>query len=96
VIKLAGAACVFVYELKVMDEPTDVEVRFGVDGSVTLLSFTWQGSRLRVTSMGRQWVEGERRHFLVMVAGDQIFELSHHRGAGQWRIVHAPQQKLSA
>lgn len=79
-----------------MNAPTDVEARFGMDEAVTLLSFTWQGRRLRVKSMGRQWVEGELRHFLVMVVGDQIFELTHHPALGQWRIVHAPPRWSSA
>lgn len=79
-----------------MNEPTEVEVRFGAEGLVTLLSFTWQGRAQRVTSMGRQWVEGEVRHFLVMIAGDRIFELTYHPTLGQWRIVHAPEKELSA
>ncbi len=79
-----------------MNELSEVEARFAADGAITLLSFTWQGRTLRVTSMGRQWVVDETTHFLVMVAGDRIFELAYQRGAGQWRIVRAPEQTLSA
>jgi hypothetical protein len=79
-----------------MNEPTEVEARFGADGAITLLSFTWQGRVLRVTGMGRQWAEGDTTHFLVMTPGDRIFELACHRATGQWRILRAPEQKLSA
>ena len=79
-----------------MNEPTEVEARFGADGAVTLLSFTWQGRTLRVTSLGRQWMEREVRHFLVMVAGDRIFELGYSPPTGQWHVIRAPELKLSA
>lgn len=79
-----------------MNEPTEVQARFGADGAMTVVTLTWRGHTLRVTSMGRQWVAGERRHFLVMVAMDRIFELTYHLASGQWHIVGAPQQSLSA
>lgn len=79
-----------------MNEPTEVEARFSSDGAVMVLSFTWQGRRLHVTSMGRQWVEGERRHFLVMVPGDRIFELAYSPQTSQWHILRAPEHRVSA
>ena len=79
-----------------MTEPAEVEARFGEDGKITMLSFTWRGRRLPVTSMGREWEAEEGHHFLVMTTGDRIFELNFHATSGLWNVVRAPEERAVA
>ncbi len=79
-----------------MTELTEVEARFGADGKITVLSFTWRGRKLSVVSEGRQWSAEDGFHFLVMATGERIFELAYEPASGLWRIVKAPEQRLSA
>ena len=44
-----------------MTEATEVEARFGVDGRINVLSFTWRGRKLPVVSEGRQWGADDAR-----------------------------------
>lgn len=56
--------------------PTEVEIRVGVDGTITPLRFTWQGSLLRIAQIGRVWADAEGDHWLVMtVFSNRTFEL---------------------
>jgi hypothetical protein len=79
--------------VRFVDEPTQVEARFDVEGVPLPRTFTWRGRRLQVTGLGRRWEKEEEaglaRHFLVMVAGGDRFELVQHAGTGRWRIVRA-------
>ena len=61
--------------------PTLVSGDLQSDGTLRPHSFVWQGQTLQIASVGRQWVEGERRHVLVMTANHETFELS---GAVNW------------
>ena len=55
---------------------TEVEIRVGVDGTVTPLSFTWRGVVLRVAQVGRAWSDEKGEHWLVMtVLQSRVFEL---------------------
>jgi hypothetical protein len=51
------------------------------DGTLQPHTFVWQGKPLQVVSVGRQWIEGEQRHMLVMTANHETFELI---GAVHW------------
>lgn len=86
--------------MKFLDEPTQVEARFDAAGELVPHAFTWQGQRLAVASFGRRWEEKEAggvvRHFLVMTAGGDRFELAHRVAAGEWRVVRVWQQKRPA
>jgi hypothetical protein len=77
--------------VRFVDEPTEVDARFDAEGAPLPRAFTWQGRRLDVADLGRRWdKEGEDglvRHFLVMVAGGDRFELIQRVGTGRWRIV---------
>ena len=65
--------------------PTEVEIRVGVDGTITPLRFTWQGSSLRVAQIGRTWADSEGEHWLVMTAlSTRLFELLHTLD-GNWK-----------
>ncbi len=79
-----------------MTDPTEVEARFEADGKIMVLSFTWRGRRLPVTSMGREWETEEGHHFLVMTTGDRIFELNFHATSGLWNVVRAPEERAVA
>ena len=79
-----------------MTEPAEVEVRFDVTGKITVLRFTWRGTRMPVTSQGRQWVAEDGRHFLVMTTGERVFELVYESTEGVWRVAKAPGRELSA
>jgi len=79
-----------------MSEPSQVEARFGVDGTVTVLSFTWHGHKRPVVSHGRQWDADDGRHYLVMTTGEQIVELVHAPQGGRWSIAETHGRPLSA
>ncbi len=79
-----------------MTDPTEVEARFGEDGKITVLSFTWRGRKLPVTSMGREWGADDGFHFLVMTTGERIFELIYHSASSLWHVASAPQQRAVA
>ena len=56
--------------------PTEVEIRVGVDGTITPLSFSWQGSLLRIAQIGRTWADADGDHWLVMTAlSNRTYEL---------------------
>ncbi len=79
-----------------MSEASEVEARFGADGSITVLSFTWRGVRRPVTSHGRRWADADGQHFMVMTTGDQIVELVYAPASGRWHIADASRRPLSA
>ncbi len=79
-----------------MNIPTVVEARFAEEGDIALLSFSWQGRALPITSMGRHWEENGAAHFLVMTPGEQIFELTFDRASGRWAVVSAAEPRFTA
>ena len=76
-------------------DTTEVEVRFDVEGGITVLSFTWQGIWYPVTSQGRQWASAHGQHILVMTTGDRIFELVW-PGRGPWQVLKTPGRDMRA
>jgi hypothetical protein len=79
-----------------MHEPTQVEAQFNSDGTITLFSFSWQGSQLPVLSMGREWPAAAGRHFLVTTTEKRVFELVFEPTNLAWHVVSAPKPKLVA
>ena len=79
-----------------MTEPTEVEARFGADGKITVLFFTWRGRRLPVTGEGRAWGADDGFHFLVMTTGERIFELVYHPTSSLWHVAHASEARVIA
>jgi hypothetical protein len=79
--------------VRFVDQPTEVEARFDSDGVPVPSAFTWQGRRLKIADLGRRWEDEEAgdliRHFLVMVAGGDRYELTQHAATGRWRVVRA-------
>jgi hypothetical protein len=73
-----------------MSESIPVEARFEPDGSLRPLAFEWQEKRYQVESQGRQWEENRIQHFLVMVSGDQVFELAYFLDMNQWQVIRSP------
>jgi len=60
----------------------DADIR--PDGQVTPRAFTWRGQRLLVDSIGRQWLEGSRRHVLVISRSGETLELAVTMPAMSW------------
>ena len=79
--------------MRFLHEPTEVVARVGRDGVPVPRAFTWQGQQLAIADLGRRWQEegpdGPVRHFLVMIAGGDRFELIQHARAGRWYVVRA-------
>jgi hypothetical protein len=86
--------------MRFVDEPTVVDARFEVDGQVRPRRFTWDQRWMSVTDIGRQWVDLEGRHVLVMAhaarqqgdaelltTGRHTFELLLERQNLVWRVV---------
>ena len=55
-----------------MSEPAEVEARFGADGEVSVLRFTWGGRWHPAMSHGRRWEAPDGYHCLVMAPGERI------------------------
>jgi hypothetical protein len=64
--------------MRLVDEPTVVDTRFEADGQVRPRRFTWDQNWLNVTDVGRQWVDLDGRHVLVMA------QVSHRQGSAKW------------
>jgi len=77
--------------MKFVDIPTAVEARFDEEGQVTPITFRWQGREVRISDVGRRWVEPrgphQLRHYLVMTPGQDTFELCIVTGTLQWKIT---------
>ena len=73
-----------------MSEVIHVEVRFGDDGEILPLAFVWEERRFSVLSLGRQWQEGDFRHFLVMTSGEQVFSIAYNEETGSWCMGRSP------
>jgi hypothetical protein len=56
-------------------QPVEVVARFDVNGRIIPLSFSWRNNKYSVISKGRQWTDPTGQHFMVMVPGEQVFEL---------------------
>ena len=78
-----------------MQNMTQVEAKMGLDGLIRPTAFMWQDRLMKVMSWGRRWEKEGRRHFLVMTAGDQIWELRLAPAAMTWSI-HPKSQPLRA
>lgn len=73
-----------------MSEIIAVEARFEADGNIRPLAFFRRGRRYRVASLGRQWEQGDERHFLVMTPSEQVYELVYQSGEGCWKLQRQP------
>ncbi len=73
-----------------MSEVIHVEARFGDDGGILPLAFVWKARRFSVLKLGRQWQEGDLRHFLVMTSGAQVFEIDYNEENSGWRMMRSP------
>ena len=79
--------------MRFLHEPTEVVARIDADGRPVPHAFTWQGRRLTIADPGRRWEkegpDGPIRHFLVMIADGDRFELTQHASTGRWYVVRA-------
>jgi hypothetical protein len=79
-----------------LSEVIHVEARFGEDGEIRPLVFVWEEFRFSVLALGRQWQEGDLRHFLVMTSGKQVFEIVYNEEDGSWRMGRSPSEFVPA
>ncbi len=70
-------------------EPVEVTVRFGPQGQITPLQFTWKERRYLVESTGRSWSGDDGLHMLVMAGSGAMFELVFAPGEGRWYVEQA-------
>lgn len=79
--------------MRFLHEPVEVLARVDREGVAVPHAFTWQGRQLTIAELGRRWEEeepdGPVRHFLVMIANGDRFELIQHVGTGRWHLVRA-------
>lgn len=67
-------------------ESIEVTARFDLQGKIVPLSFVLQGRTYPVESTGRRWQDEEGHHILVMVPGDQVFELLYAPQEARWYL----------
>ena len=67
-------------------ETIEVVARFDQEGNLTPVSFSWQARQYRVESIGRRWEDEAGQHFMVMVPGEQVYELIFITGEMRWRL----------
>jgi hypothetical protein len=77
-------------------EAVEVIARFEADGKIFPTSFTWKGQTYPVISVGRRWTDSDGQHILVMVPGDNVFELLFNPSAGIWQLVRPGKERLAA
>jgi hypothetical protein len=82
--------------MKFVNQAVAVEARFETDGKVRPRRFARGGTWLYVSDVGRQWVEADGRHVLVMAAGQRTFELLLERESLCWRVVRETDVKSKA
>ena len=77
--------------MKFVDIPTAVEARFDEEGRITPTAFSWRGRDVRISDVGRRWIEPrgshQLRHYLVMTPAQDTFELCLDTGTLQWKIT---------
>ena len=67
-------------------ESVGVECRFGQDGSVQVKKVQVNG-RWQPVGQGRQWVDENGRHVLIMLSGDEVRELVLQPDTLRWGLV---------
>lgn len=82
--------------MKFVNAPTAVEAHFEVDGAVRPRRFMWGQRWLGVSDVGRQWLDVDGRHVLVMVAERRTFELLLEQENLAWRVIRAPDDAIAA
>jgi len=65
-------------------EGIEVTAHFDREGQAHPLHFTWNGRTHAVESIGRRWQSEGEQHILVMIPGDQAFELIFRAQDGRW------------
>jgi hypothetical protein len=75
-----------------MNEPLAVEARFMEDGSIRPTAFIWRDKRHVVRAWGRSWLEEDERRFLVMIAGERVYELAFLPAEAAWRMKRTPRE----
>lgn len=73
-----------------MKEPISVEAYRNASGDLQPRAFTWRMERYPIHTTGRQWEEGEERHFLVMTPGNKVFEIGYDRDEHRWYLYRHP------
>ena len=56
-------------------EEVEVTAHFDLDGGITPKRLIRKGKEFILDGSGRQWDDDLGLHFLVMIPGDQVFEL---------------------
>ena len=77
-------------------KPVEVWVDIDQNGNMLPTDFSLGGVKYRIDSIGRQWIRSNRRHFLVMVPIDKVYELIFDPQEGRWflRIPNLPGQTI--
>ena len=66
--------------------PVEVTARFNPNGDITPVRFKWRDQDFPVLSTGRQWRDDRGLHILVMVPGDDVFELLYAAEDSRWYL----------
>ena len=65
-------------------EPIEVTARFDLQGLITPLNIIKDQKTIPVTGVGRRWSDPQGVHILVMVPGEQIYELLFANAQSRW------------
>jgi hypothetical protein len=65
-------------------EPVEVTARFDPQGVITPLNIMKDQKNIPVTGVGRHWSDPQGVHILVMVPGEQIYELLFANAQNRW------------
>ena len=75
-------------------EIIEVTAHFNNQGEVKLVDFYYRQQLFPVLSTGRQWLDGQGRHILVMVPEERVVELLFVLPETRWYLV-IPSGELS-
>lgn len=65
----------------------EVTTRYDRDGKVIPLQVSWQGQVHGIESVGRQWVDEQGQHILIMLADGRVVELLFDRLTDKWYLI---------
>jgi hypothetical protein len=77
-------------------DPIEVTARFGPQGQISPLRFTWKGRSYLVESSGRRWNGADGQHILVMTGSGAMFELVFLPAEGRWYLGQAAPTRTAA
>jgi hypothetical protein len=74
-------------------EAVEVTARFDPQGEITPLTIIKDHKEIPISGIGRRWSDARGVHILVMVPGEQIYDLFFASSENRWYLGHPGQER---